>query len=247
MKTRFGQVARVGVLIALSTLTASIRSETPTADYVPCRIQQRTSIDFPARMLAEGILHGEVVLLLDVDRNGQLLDVLALAYTQKEFAQSAMRAVKEWRYTPGRVGTDTVGSTIRLNVEFEVAGVMAYVAPLVTERADPTFGERFTYMPLSVARLDRVPAAVARSGPIYPKAWIAQGKAGAVTVEFYIDEEGRVRFPSIVGQADEYLAAAALAALKEWRFEPPRAKGQPALVRARQVFDFNVPLQARKS
>ncbi|MBI4624801.1 MAG: TonB family protein [Verrucomicrobia bacterium] len=69
-------------------------------DHVPCKISQRVRIAFPARPLSEGIIYGEVTLMMDVDRTGQLADVLVVTHTGRDFAESALDAVKQWRFEP---------------------------------------------------------------------------------------------------------------------------------------------------
>jgi TonB family protein len=61
----------------------------------------------------------------------------------------------------------------------------------------------------------------------------------SVTVEFYIDEQGNVRMAAVprTSAGDAY-AAAAVAAVEQWRFEPPLRRGQPVLVLAQQEFNF---------
>ena len=246
MKNVSGQVAGTALIALLSLLWAE---PLPSAadDFVECKIQQRPRIEFPVRALAEGVMRGEAVLMLDVNRTGQLGDLLIVAYTQREFATSAVEAVKQWQFTPGRIAGETVGARITLVVEFEVTGVLAYVKPIAFDAQSEQFGERYVHRPMAVELLDRLPVALVRTAPIYPKEWIVQGRAGVVTIDFFIDEQGRVRFPSVLGQADGMLGAAAVAAMREWRFEPPTAKGRPVLVRAEQVFDFQLPTPAEVS
>jgi TonB family protein len=64
-------------------------------------------------------------------------------------------------------------------------------------------------------------------------------KAHTVTVEFYIDEQGNVRMAAVPREsAGDIYAAAAVAAVEQWRFEPPLRKGRPVLVLAQQEFNF---------
>jgi outer membrane biosynthesis protein TonB len=104
-------------------------------------------------------------------------------------------ALKQWRFSPSRIAGEPVGSTITLTVKFQVTGVLAYVKPPTAPRLEDVFAERFVHQPFSIADLDRMPVALARSGPIYPKEWIVADRTGTVAVEFFIDENGRVRFP----------------------------------------------------
>lgn len=233
---------------ALMALAGAWAAEPPpgTGDFVECTMKQRVAVRFPARALAEGVLRGEVVLLLDVDRTGQLADLLVVACTRAEFARSATDAVKQWEFTPGRIAGEGIGARITLVIEFEVTGVSVHVQPPGTDALEGIFDERFDYRPVTVEQLDRVPAARVRTAPIYPREWIVQGRAGEVTVDFFIDEEGRVRFASVLGTSDGLLGAAAVMAVREWRFDPPTVKGRPVLVRAQQEFHFQLPTQAAK-
>ena len=64
-------------------------------------------------------------------------------------------------------------------------------------------------------------------------------KVHTVTVEFYIDEQGTVRMAAVPREsAGDVYAAAAVAAVEQWRFEPPLRKGEPVLVLAQQEFKF---------
>ena len=75
--------------------------------------------------------------------------------------------------------------------------------------------------------------------PPIPDGVMKLGEERFVTVEFYIDQEGKVRVPSVSRElADDRLAAVAVAAVEQWRFEPPLRRKQPVLVLAQQVFRF---------
>jgi len=58
-------------------------------------------------------------------------------------------------------------------------------------------------------------------------------------VYFYIDEKGAVRMPAVDASANPYLSDIAVAAVREWRFEPPTSRGKPVLIAASQEFNFN--------
>ena len=248
MKICFDQrVWILKILAVASWLHAAPPPASLPDDHVPCKISQRVHIAFPARPLSEGIIYGEVTLMMDVDRTGRLADVLVVTHTGRDFADSALDAVKQWRFTPARIAGEPVGSTITLTVEFQVNGVLAYVKPPGAPRTEDAFGDRVVHRPFSIASLDRVPVALSRPGPIYPREWIGEGRTGTVNVEFFIDESGQVRFPRVVSGPDEFLGAAAVAAVKEWRFEPALHQGRPVLVRAQQAFYFRVETPAAKS
>jgi TonB family protein len=207
-------------------------------DFLPCVVHQRVSVKFPVRAFHEGVTHGQATLMLEVHKDGQLGDVLVVAHTGHLFAEAARDAVKQWEYTPALLAGEPIGSLITVNVNFEVSGVTAFTKLIGQPEARPNVGTRGDYRPFGLLELDRVPPVIARPGPVYPKEWIDAGKTGAVTVEFYIDEDGHTRFARVVGNADENLGAAAVDAVKSWLFEPPTRRGRPVLAEARQVFYF---------
>jgi TonB family protein len=61
---------------------------------------------------------------------------------------------------------------------------------------------------------------------------------GTVIVDFFIDENGKLRMPAIQRADHDELASLAVAAMLQWKFEPPTRQGVPVLVRAKQVFHF---------
>jgi hypothetical protein len=65
--------------------------------------------------------------------------------------------------------------------------------------------------------------------------------APTVLIDFYIDTEGRPRMPVVLRAAHELYALAAVDALLQWRFVPPRHQGRPRIVRATQLFSFAEP------
>jgi TonB family protein len=69
--------------------------------------------------------------------------------------------------------------------------------------------------------------------PTTPPALRAERGAGRATVDFYVDEGGRVLLPELVSASREDVGWAALTAVTSWRFAPPRRAGQPVFARGR--------------
>ena len=206
--------------------------------YVPCKIIEKTPAFYPTRMLCEGVVRGEARLAIEVDPTGQLTDSLVTAYSRAEFADAALRAVAQWRFAPGTVDGKPITSIIWVTFNFETRGVVAYERHIGVPPEKVWFDDSFAYFPHGVQSLDRKPELLHVTAPIYPKAWMDEGRTGSVTVSFFIDEQGRARMPAVVSSTDDLLAGSAIAAVKEWRFLPPLHGGQPVLVQAEQVFVF---------
>lgn len=217
---------------------AKVGPAVPPAD-VDCAIIESEKPVFPNRLLNEGVTHGMVNVLLFVDATGALRDTLVTAYSQKAFADEALRGLKDWKFIPGRSKGQPVDTVINLVFNFEVHGVLVLSNPATSPSAGAGWLDNFEYQAAGVQDLDRVPTPLNIVEPTYPREWMKQGIVGDVVVDFYIDETGRTRFPVAVPGANEQLTGIALAAVQQWQFIPPKSKGRPVLVRARQVFQFN--------
>lgn len=203
----------------------------------PCTIIEKIPPRFPNRELKDGVAHGVVKILLHVGPTGELTDTLVTAFTRKPFADEALHAVKRWKFIPAKSKGEPIDTIINMTFQFEVKEV------LVAEKFSPDFtplehSESFDYHASTVQSLDRVPTPLNVVEPVYPQELMKQGIAGNIIVDFYIDETGKARFPTATPGTNEILAGIAVAAVQQWRFIPPTAKGKPVLVQARQVFTF---------
>jgi TonB family protein len=208
----------------------------PPAPPVLPQIVQTVAPLFPPGLAREGFTSGEVKFVIEVDSTGKLEDMLVTEYTQRPFADEATKAVKQWTYSPAWAGTEPVGWVRELKIYFSTNGMMvsfddAGFAPSHMKMAEHR-DEIIEYHVCSLRDLDRIPTpihVVAPAAPLRPD-------AGEVKVEFYIDEQGRVRIPVARETSDAAFANAAVDAVSQWQFEPPTSKGKPVLVHAVQIF-----------
>jgi len=200
-------------------------------------IEQVGVLIYPAKMLESGIDSGEVRISISVDKEGVLQDCLITAYTAREFADVALAAIKRWRYRPAKAGGSPTASRSDLAFEFRNDGVVVQAMHSAQLRRAyfSSLNERYEYKPCRLRDLDHIPTPVHVVSPAVNSA----EKMHTVTVEFYIDEEGNVRMPAVPREsAGDVYAAAAVAAVEQWRFKPPLRKGEPVLVLAQQEFNF---------
>ena len=57
-------------------------------------------------------------------------------------------------------------------------------------------------------------------------------------MRFYVDEDGRVRLPEVIQATEPEFAEAALAAVKQWRYEPPQLGGRRVIACDNWNFKF---------
>lgn len=188
---------------------------------------------FPERMLLSGIDRGMVELMIEVTPAGEVADVLITGYTNRAFATTTLATVERWRFAPGNVG-----HVVHLTLNFETRGMIAYVRRYDPEAERPA---DYTFEPCPPERLDARPRPIETVAPPYGPNVASAGGEGVVTLDYFIDEQGRVRMPVTAEAPHPLLAGLAISALKQWRFEPPTCDGRPALVRARQSFRFGEP------
>jgi TonB family protein len=86
----------------------------------------------------------------------------------------------------------------------------------------------------------RRPTLVSRVNPVYPPEAKAAGIGGMVIIEALIDEEGNIANATIV-RSVPMLDAAALDAVRQWKYTPPRLGGKPVRV----ITSINVTFAAR--
>lgn len=92
----------------------------------------------------------------------------------------------------------------------------------------------------SSADLDQMPRAVFQPPPDYPAELRRKRVEGTVYVVFVVDKNGRVMNPTVQSSTHPALEQAALQAVRRWRFEPGRRRGQPVQFKMRVPITFSV-------
>lgn len=207
----------------------------------PIRIRQPVSPIFPealARMFPNG---GHARILIMVRADGELAEWLVTGYSAPPFKMQAEETLKTLTFEAARLAGEPIAATTEIRFRFEARGLLV---SLTQEQAfnrltQSPFDSPEAYRPYPIGALDRVPAALYTEAPSYPKEVAAEGITGNVTVDFYIDEGGAVRMPSVSHYEPMPLPIAAVRAIRRWKFEVPMHQGKPVLAQARQVFHFN--------
>lgn len=76
--------------------------------------------------------------------------------------------------------------------------------------------------------------------PVYPPAARQAKREGRVTVQLTVDEEGRVGDVEVVASTDPAFDAPAIAAVRQWKFQPARESGQPVPCALRYQLPFTL-------
>jgi TonB family protein len=240
---------RTLTLLALA-LGASAATAAPLTDYTPMKVIQTQPVAYPRQLSDLGLTAGQVRVSVQIDETGKLTDHLVTAYSHPLFADSAVQALKKWRFEPAMLQGQARSATVDLEFVFETRGMVVVnmnVGSYVEMRDLQLRPTAHSYRVSRLSELDRIPTPAKVVSPVYPPTADQERQEATVTVFFYIDEQGTVRMPAVSresSEANEILAGAALQAVTEWKFEPPMSKGRPVLVAARQDFHFRpTPVQ----
>jgi TonB family protein len=205
------------------------------------QIIQTTEAKFPLEMTERGVREGEVHAVMLIDADGTLADCLVTAYTHPEFAVELLNAVRNWVYLPAKQNGEPTGQRIQVVFHFQEKGALVSMLPAMAVSSSLN---RFVTTPLTplvcrASELDQTPAVRERVSPHHPgKSMPSAARSGAVSIDFYIDSQGRPRMPVVVKASNLEFATAASDALMNWRFDPPTRNGRPIAVRMVQEFLF---------
>jgi len=237
MKTKLFSLALLALGLILSP--ALLGATNPSGTYTPLKIYQTVDPIFP-RQILQTRLEGEAKIAISVNAEGKLVDHLVIGYSHKPFADSAVEAIKDWRFDPARLNGEPIPAVTELTISFAATGV---VVSLNFQEAVEQFYRGlhrpgYEYELCTFRQIDRIPNPLSVVAPIYPAQLTKKGIAGSVRITFFIDETGSVRLPAILEADDYVLAEFAVDAIRKWKFEPPTRRGEPVLVKAMQVFNF---------
>lgn len=109
-----------------------------------------------------------------------------------------------------------------------LGSTVATAAAAATQDADALFGSD---------DLDQKPRVVHQPSPT-PTAETRKKSPGKVVVVFVVERDGRVAEPVVKSATDPVFERPALAAIRQWRFEPGKRQGKPVRFRMRVPLTF---------
>jgi TonB family protein len=236
---------RILLVCATALFSAPLISALPgVPDYVAVKADQTEEAVFPSVLVPMGVKSGSASVAVAIDDAGRLTDCLVTAYTHPAFADSAVAAIRKWRFEPAMVHGIPRNSKLDLTFRFHLEGVV--VMTMTTFSYEEMLHMKLApgstaFSACTLGELDRIPNPTKIVNPVYPDQVARSSRGGHVSVAFYIDDQGHVRMPSVsreTNEANEELAAIAVTAVSQWQFDPPLSKGRPVLAVAQQEFNF---------
>jgi len=213
----------------------------PKEDQLILKVKELYEPAFPVTVLARGVTTGRAEVVVGIDPDGRAVDNLVVAYTQPEFARSALEVLKNSAFVPIQINGEPAAIRARIKFTFDAQGVVISLSAMEGAMVwvDRVFGERTTSKIGRLAELDQAPSTTHTVQPRYPADLAKQKISGKATFDFFVDENGKVRLPARVRSDHDEFAEASVDALMEWQFTPLTRRGQPVIVQMRQEFVFN--------
>lgn len=193
---------------------------------------------FPPQLRATTVTAGYATIIFTVKPDGRIEDAMALEASDPAFVETTLEALERWRLASARGNTTPRREVIQF--DYRRTGTIASLSQNDASKA------AFTTAPapapsirtLTWQELDHTPRRLAGAMPEYPASLRAARTSGHATLDFVVDSDGKVRVPTVVESSAEEFGAAALDAVKRWRFEPPRSDGVAVNVHVLRSFSF---------
>jgi TonB family protein len=202
---------------------------------------QREEPEFPSTLAMTSILDGYAVLVFTVDADGKRDDAFIHSASHAAFGESVLVAARNWS---GVASVDTTAPMVSrrevVRYEFRRSGAVVSLTHRDSFEAvfSPSSENKAAIRTVAWSELAEPPARISSANPKYPAALRAQRPAGTAVVSFIIDTSGAVRVPAVIAADRAEFGAAALEAVKQWRFESPQLEGTPVNVEVERRFFF---------
>jgi TonB family protein len=194
---------------------------------------------YPSEAVRQRI-EGSVVLDVRVGASGDVEDATLIS-GHPTLAPAAIEAVKQWKYKPymvdGKPGT--VETTVRLNFALSESGYDGTATEPAPAPKFPTAPQTDTPQRVRVSQGVMQGMAARKVPPVYPTEAKDQGLQGVVLMNVRIDKEGSVSNVEVVS-GEPSLAAAAVEAVRQWKYRPYLLNGKAVEVETQVQVSFTL-------
>jgi TonB family protein len=213
----------------------------PRAPEAVMRTLRSEKVDpvYPAEAVRQRI-EGSVVLDARVGASGEVEDATLIS-GHPTLAAAAIEAVKQWKYRPymvdGKPGA--VETTVRMNFALSESGYDGTATEPAPAPKFPTAPQTDTPQRVRVSQGVMQGMAARKVPPAYPTEAKDQGIQGVVLMNVRIDKQGRVSSAEVVS-GEPSLAAAAVEAVRQWKYRPYLLNGKPVEVETQVQVSFTL-------
>jgi len=189
------------------------------------------------------VVEGHATIVFTTTNDGRVDDAVIISASHPAFGDSVMAASQNWIIDNSVASSSApavLGRRESLLYEFRRQGTI--VSLTQREKALALFSESLdgerSIRVVAWRDLASSPRRVHSPNPVYPATLRVLRTTGSATVNYIIDMSGAVRVPAVIAADHPEFAEAAIAAIKQWRFEPISHNGQVVNVEAERRFFF---------
>lgn len=229
------------LLVAILLLAVSATAQTtqpelksPLRAVLPLSLQN-LSLDHPI-----------VEARIQIDENGRVTDLVVVEAAHWGLIERTRKLLEEARFEPAR---DENGRPVTVRIPMRIlfahpaeVGLGTRSAMDAVEAVVNNSGRSARYK-MEVATADKLdePLKVVKQGERFvPETKDGKPIAGNAMVTFFVDDEGKVRLPTVTSSTDPIVAEAALLTLQAMQFAPPTIDKNPTVVRVAMPFNYTV-------
>jgi len=230
-----GEMCAAAIVLGLSLATAAAQAPDNERAARAMRLAKFVVPEFPEFLRRSGVMQGTVVAAIGHDAEGRPADILVIESTDPRFSAAVLEAIRGWRFeSPAKppLPREAVVPVVRF---LFTSGTVAVISlDLGAPGASLSRVRANTPIELpNFSHLDTVPRPVQQ-----PMPKVAAGRDGIALVKFFVDATGRARVPIVIDATTPELGEAALAAVRQWRFDPPQIDGKPVIAIETRLFRF---------
>jgi len=193
-------------------------------------------------------LQGQVWVKIRVSETGDVVSAEAIS-GDPVFVNSALDAVKKWRFKPFIKNGVPIAVVTKLPFSFAFTGNVHQEtlppAPEISPAGTATPSANAAPQDATTAAPSRAPVSsgviagllIYKVNPVYPPEARRAGIQGTVILQAYISKEGRITDLQLISGPKE-LAEAAKGAVEQWRYRPYLLKGEPVAVKTQIQVNF---------
>ncbi len=220
----------------------------------PIRVIAKPEPQFPHQLRALGMVTGHVVIAVNVDEDGFLVDWLVVEASHRDLEKSIEDVIPFWTFEPALENGEPVDVVQRLPVFFDVSKDTRTGSSIVFNDLQRSFLEssvgsraisKTRDKPLRLvetSELDHSPKLFEQILRNLPEDVFLRCRGSEATFEFFIDAKGQARLPtvaSIQGKIDPLALLLIQESLRKWQFQPLGSPQEPVVVLSTQTFRFS--------
>jgi len=236
-------------LVGIALWGAWLSAATASAQDAEISVNGSLEAIIPSDLRGLPMANPHVDFKIDIGADGTVFDAMPIVATHRDLLPAAHAAFQKVTFNPAQKNGQPIRSRAQVRVFFYDPEQRAWQqgarqlpfggspSDAVSNRVYAAAAASFRYEISDKEDLDSPLTQLAAKRRVYTSRGNDRTQ-GECLVEFYVDADGRARFPIALESDNDDVAISAALTLLETRFSPPRRNGHPTYVKIQQRFRF---------